>query len=50
MAGTLDGDCGLHIESHLFVAAKSDYYEIGDGAVQFDGDSPSGWSAEDGSA
>ena len=46
MAGTLDGDTGLSIDAHLFVGAKSDYYEITDVAKQFDADEPSGWSQE----
>ena len=30
-AGTLDGATGLHMDGHIFVADKGDYYEIGDG-------------------
>jgi hypothetical protein len=36
MAGTLDGDTGLTISRHIFVADKGDYYEIGDGKPQFE--------------
>jgi len=32
MAGTLDTPTGLKIRQHIFVADKSDYYEIGDTA------------------
>lgn len=34
MAGTLDVPTRLHIERHIFVGAKSDYYEICDQAPQ----------------
>jgi hypothetical protein len=34
MAGTLDVPTGLRIAQHIFVADKSDYYEIDDGAPQ----------------
>jgi hypothetical protein len=34
MAGTLDPPTGLKIVRHIFVADKSDYYDIGDGAPQ----------------
>jgi hypothetical protein len=34
MAGTLDAPTGLHFEKHIFVADKSDYYEIDDGTPQ----------------
>ena len=34
MAGTLDTPTGLHFEKHIFVADKSDYYEITDGTPQ----------------
>ena len=34
MAGTLDVPTGLKITQHIFVADKSDYYEICDGAEQ----------------
>lgn len=40
MAGTLDVPTGLALAAHIFVADKSDYYEIGDGVPQ----SP-GWPA-----
>ncbi len=32
MAGTLDTPTGLKVMQHIFVADKSDYYEIGDTA------------------
>jgi hypothetical protein len=32
MAGTLDAPTGLRVVQHIFVADKSDYYEIGDTA------------------
>jgi hypothetical protein len=31
MAGTLDTPTGLHMDEHIFVADKSDYYELKDG-------------------
>ncbi len=34
MAGTLDAPTGLSIDRHIFVADKSDYYDILDGAPQ----------------
>ena len=34
MAGTLDVPTGLRLAQHIFVADKSDYYEIADGAPQ----------------
>jgi len=34
MAGTLDLPTGLRIAQHIFVADKSDYYQITDGAPQ----------------
>jgi hypothetical protein len=34
MAGTLDMPTGLRLIQHIFVADKSDYYEINDGAPQ----------------
>jgi hypothetical protein len=34
MAGTLDPPTHLSIEKHIFVADKSDYYSIADGAPQ----------------
>ncbi len=33
-AGSLDGDTGLAITAHVFVADKGDYYEIADGLPQ----------------
>lgn len=38
-AGSLDGATGLSLDAHIFVADKGDYYEIADGAEQFDGSS-----------
>ena len=35
LVGSLDGDTGLRIERHIFVADKGDYYEIEDGLPQF---------------
>ena len=37
MAGTLDAPTGLHIAKHIFVADKSDYYTLDDGAPQLQG-------------
>jgi hypothetical protein len=34
MAGTLDPPTRLKLAAHIFVDAKSDYYDIGDGAPQ----------------
>lgn len=34
MAGTVDPPTGLKLKQHIFVADKSDYYEITDGAPQ----------------
>lgn len=34
MAGTLDPPTGLTLAMHIFTGAKSDFYEIGDGAPQ----------------
>ncbi len=33
MAGTLDPPTGLRLTSHIFVADKSDFYDIADGAA-----------------
>lgn len=30
MAGTIDGDTGLRIQSHIYTADKGDYYELDD--------------------
>jgi len=38
MAGTLDAPTGLQVATHLFVAAKSDYYTIDDAAQKLTGD------------
>ncbi|MEQ8603604.1 MAG: GFA family protein [Marivibrio sp.] len=38
MAGTLDPPTGLRIVGHIFAAAKSDYYAIGDETPKFAGD------------
>lgn len=35
-AGTLDKPTGLKISEHIFVASKSDYYELSDGLPQKD--------------
>jgi hypothetical protein len=35
--GSLDQPTGLHVERHIFVEDKADYYEIDDGAPQFRG-------------
>lgn len=35
-AGTLDKPTGLKIGEHIFVASKSDYYDIADGLPQKD--------------
>ena len=40
MAGAFDRPSGLKGESHIFVADKGDYYEIGDGLPQFEKSSP----------
>ena len=32
--GAFDGPTGTHLEKHIFVADKGDYYEIGDGLPQ----------------
>lgn len=29
--GAIDGDTGLRLQRHIFVAEKGDYYELGDG-------------------
>ena len=34
-AGTLDGDSGLSLAAHIFVADKGDYYQIADDAECF---------------
>ena len=34
--GALDGPTGLHLEKHIFVADKGDYYDIADGLPQHD--------------
>ena len=33
-AGTLDGPTGLHLQRHIFVADKGDYYDNADGLPQ----------------
>ena len=33
--GAFDGPTETHIELHIFVAEKGDYYEIGDGLPQY---------------
>jgi len=37
MAGTLDPPTGVSIRRHIYVADRSDYYVIADGAAQFPG-------------
>jgi len=37
MAGTLDAPTGITVERHIFVADKSDYYELNDSAPKFRG-------------
>ena len=32
--GAFDGPTGAHLEKHIFVAEKGDYYDIMDGLVQ----------------
>ena len=32
--GAIDGPTGTHLEMHIHVASKGDYYEIGDGLPQ----------------
>ncbi len=34
--GAVDGNTGLSVEKHIFVASKGDYYEIADGVPQED--------------
>ena len=34
--GAIDGDTGLTLEKHIFVADKGDYYDIADGVPQKD--------------
>ena len=36
MAGSIDEPTGLSMNSHIFMAYKGDYYEIGDGLPQAD--------------
>ena len=33
--GAFDKPTGAHIHVHIYVADKGDYYDIGDGAQQF---------------
>jgi len=35
LAGGIDAPTGLKLTSHIFVADKGDYYEVGDGLPQF---------------
>ena len=37
MAGTLDGPSGVTLTSHIFVADKGDYYELGDDVPKHEG-------------
>ncbi len=39
LAGSIDGPTNLRTMGHIFVAEKSDYYEITDGLPQFEGTS-----------
>ncbi len=39
--GVVDGPTGLHLERHIFVADKGDYYDIADGLPQEAGWTPS---------
>lgn len=39
VAGTLDGPTGLKTLGHIFLAEKTDFYEINDGLPRFDGSS-----------
>ena len=39
-AGSLDRPTGLHLEKHIFVADKGDYYEIADDVPQFPAGGP----------
>ena len=41
-AGTLDVPTGLKLVRHIYVASKSDYYEIEDGLPRFAGSSLDG--------
>lgn len=34
--GVIDGPTGLHLQKHIFVADKGDYYDIADGLPQKD--------------
>jgi hypothetical protein len=36
LAGTLEPPTGLVISAHIFLASKSDYYEVADGARRFE--------------
>ena len=40
MAGTIDQPSGLELVEHIYVADKSDYYEIADGKPQYLKDTP----------
>ena len=37
-AGTIDGDTGLAMAAHIFVADKGDYYQLDDGLPHYDQD------------
>lgn len=37
MAGSLDGDAGIALDRHIYVADKGAYYQLDDGLPQFDG-------------
>ncbi len=34
LAGSIDGDSGLELKEHIFVADKGDYYDLDDGLPQ----------------
>jgi hypothetical protein len=36
MAGTIDAPTHLHLNRHIYTGSKSDYYEITDGAKQYE--------------
>lgn len=38
LAGSIDGDTGLKIGEHIFIADKGDYYDIDENEPQFEGD------------
>ena len=38
LAGSIEGDTGLKIGEHIFIADKGDYYDIDENEPQFEGD------------